>query len=97
MVLRIFVAIIVIIAVVVGVLNVYPAQHDMLRLAIFAEFFSASLPILAFGALVKFLCTCKKCGGTIGCGSNGCCSPASKGKCCCGSGKCCCGKDVRAA
>ncbi len=96
MILRLFVAIIVVLAVVAGILNIYPPQHDMIRLAAIGEFFSAAIPIVAFGALVKYLCACKCC-GSIGCkcGVNGCCGIPPKGKCCCSNGKCCCGKDVR--
>ena len=58
---KVFVAFIVIIAVAVGLLNVTPIHSDVVRLAMFSEFFSAALPILAFGGLVKYLCSCSSC------------------------------------
>ncbi len=70
-----FVAIIVVVAVVVGLLNITPFHTDAIRLAMFGEFFSAALPILAFGALIKYLCACgccytKGCGCGTSCGCN---------------------------
>jgi hypothetical protein len=63
MFMKIFVLIVVLVAVVVGVLNIAPLRSDVIPLALFSEFFSAALPILAFGALIKYLCSCgKKCG-----------------------------------
>lgn len=56
MIQRVFIALIIIIAVVVGLLNITPFHTDIVRLAMFGEFFSAALPILAFGALMKYLC-----------------------------------------
>lgn len=56
MLMRIFVALIVIIAVLVGVVAL--TQRDMLvHLIIFRDYFDVTLPILAFGALIKYLCT----------------------------------------
>jgi hypothetical protein len=76
---KVFVAIIVVVAVIVGLLNITQFHTDAIRLAMFGEFFSAALPILAFGALVKYLCcfgsSCKCCYGS-GCK-------------CCGSDKIC--------
>lgn len=68
MVLKLFTALIIIVAVVVGLLSITPFHLDVIRLAVFNEFFNAALPILGFGALVKFLCTCRK----------GCCCSAGK-------------------
>lgn len=61
MFMKIFVAMIVLIAVGVGLGTQLP--RDMLiKVIIFRDFFDAALPILAFGALVKYLCTgCIKC------------------------------------
>jgi hypothetical protein len=82
MILKIFIAIVVIVAVAVGLLNTAALHTDVVRLAMFGEFFSAALPVLAFGALVKYLCTCSafcKCGSCSSC------------KCCNGNGCRCCG------
>lgn len=58
MIMRIFVTIIVLIAVTVGTLTVMPLARDQLiYIIIFRDFFDVALPILAFGALVKFLCS----------------------------------------
>lgn len=57
---KLFIAFIMIIAVVVGLLNITPFHSDVVRLAMFSEFFSAALPILAFGALIKYLSCCNK-------------------------------------
>ena len=85
MLFRIFVAFIVVVAIVVGLLNITSSPHiDMLRLSMFSEFFTVAIPILGFGALIKYLCSC-----CPGCSSKDRCN--CSGKCSCGSGKCCCG------
>ena len=58
MCLRIFVALIVLIAIAVGVFALVLPRDQLVRLIIFRDFFDVTLPILAFGALVKYLCTC---------------------------------------
>lgn len=58
MILRIFVALIIIIAFVIGLLALVLPREDIVKLIIFRDFFDVSLPILAFGALIKYLCTC---------------------------------------
>ena len=60
MLMRIFVALIIIIAVSVGIFALVLPRDQLLRLIIFRDFFDVTLPILAFGALVKYLCTCCK-------------------------------------
>ncbi len=70
-VMKIFVSLVVIVAVVVGIMNLTPFHPDAVRLAMFSEFFSAALPILAFGALVRYLCCCSKRSCCCCCGSNG--------------------------
>jgi hypothetical protein len=84
MVQKIFVALVVVIAVIVGLLNITPMHSDVIRLAMFGEFFTATLPILGFGALIKYLCHCP-------CGS--CNKSCGNCACCHGSGCKCCGKD----
>jgi len=67
---KIFVTLIVLLAIAVGVLAVYLPRDQVVQLVVFREFFDVSLPILAFGALIKYLCCCgKKCGS---CGSMNC-------------------------
>lgn len=74
MFMRVFTIVILICAVGVGLATQLP--RDMLDKVIsFRLFFDASLPILAFGAIVKYLCSnFGKCGS--GCA---CCSPKSTG------------------
>lgn len=55
---RIFVILIVLISVIVGILALTLPHDEIVKLIIFRDFFDISLPILAFGALVKFLFTC---------------------------------------
>ena len=61
MLLKLFVAIIIIVAIAIGVLALAVPKEQLIRLIYFRDFFDVSLPILAFGALVKYLCTCHKC------------------------------------
>ncbi|MBA3660415.1 MAG: hypothetical protein H0W64_01690 [Gammaproteobacteria bacterium] len=58
MLMRVFVTLIIIIAVAVGLFALILPRDQLLRLIIFRDFFDVTLPILAFGALVKYLCTC---------------------------------------
>lgn len=55
---RIFVALIILIAVAVGIFALVLPRDQLVRLIIFRDFFDVTLPILAFGALIKYLCTC---------------------------------------
>jgi len=65
MLLRTFIALIIIVAIAVGVIALVPNRDLVVRLVIFRDFFDVTLPILAFGALIKYLCTgrakCKNC------------------------------------
>ena len=57
MYMKLFVSLIVLIAIGVGLGTQLP--RDMLiKVIIFRDFFDAALPVLAFGALIKYLCTC---------------------------------------
>jgi hypothetical protein len=59
---KLFIAFIVIVAVIVGVCAIALPRDEIARLVMFRDFFDVSLPILAFGALVKYLCSCSyKC------------------------------------
>ena len=59
MLMRVFVTLIVLIAIVVGALALTLPREEIVKLIIFRDFFDVSLPILAFGALIKYLCTCR--------------------------------------
>ena len=59
---RIFVTTIILIAIAVGIFALALNPDKLVTLIIFRDFFDVTLPILAFGALVKYLCTgCAKC------------------------------------
>lgn len=57
MYMKVFVAFIILVAIVVGVCGLVLPRDQLIRLIIFRDFFDITLPILAFGALVKYLCT----------------------------------------
>ena len=57
MLLRIFAALVILAAILVGILVLVLPRDQLVRLIMFRDFFDVSLPILAFGALVKYLCT----------------------------------------
>lgn len=59
MIMRLFVALIVLVAIIVGILALTLPREEIVKLIIFRDFFDVSLPILGFGALVKYLCSCK--------------------------------------
>lgn len=59
MLLRIFVSLAILGAILVGILVLVLPRDQLVRLIMFRDFFDVSLPILAFGALVKYLCTFK--------------------------------------
>ena len=61
MFMRIFVIFIVLIAFAVVVLALNLPTEQMVKLIFFRDFFDVTLPILAFGALVKYLCSCSIC------------------------------------
>jgi hypothetical protein len=58
MLLKIFIALIVIVGVLVGILALALPRDQIVHLIVFRDFFDVSLPILAFGALIKYLCSC---------------------------------------
>jgi hypothetical protein len=68
---KLFVAFIVVVAVIVGICAIALPRDEIARLVMFRDFFDVSLPILAFGALVKYLCSCggKCCCGKCYCGN----------------------------
>lgn len=58
MLMRIFVSLIILIAIAVGVFALVLPRDQLINLIFFRDFFDVTLPILAFGALIKYLCTC---------------------------------------
>lgn len=58
MFMRIFVGLVILVAIAVGVLALVLRSDQIINLVIFRDFFDVALPILAFGALIKYLCTC---------------------------------------
>ena len=60
MFMKIFVALIVIAAVCVGLGTQLPKEL-LIKIILFRDFFDAALPVLGFGALIKYLCSCCKC------------------------------------
>lgn len=58
---KIFSSVIVLIALVVAVLACTVSIDSMDSVMIVAKFFDVMLPILAVGALLKYLCCCGKC------------------------------------
>jgi hypothetical protein len=56
MFMRIFIALIILIAIAVGIFALVLPRDQLIRLIIFRDFFDVTLPILAFGALIKYLC-----------------------------------------
>jgi hypothetical protein len=76
MIQKLFIAIIVIIAVGAGICAMSLPRDSIARLVMFRDFFDMALPILAFGALVKYLCSC--CCHACKCGCIGSCSCMKK-------------------
>ena len=73
MVLRIFSAVMVILVILVGALLITQqfGYGPTVNLSLARDFFDVSLPILAFGALVKYLCAFRcGCGCKCGCCAN---------------------------
>lgn len=60
---RYFIIFIILVALVVGISTMCLNRDQIVKLIMFRDFFDVTLPILAFGALVKFLCTgcCTTC------------------------------------
>jgi hypothetical protein len=58
---RVFVALIILAAICVG-FGTQLSRDLLIKVIIFRDFFDAALPVLAFGALIKYLCTgCMQC------------------------------------
>lgn len=71
MFMRTFITLVILIAVAVGVFALVLPRDQVIKLVIFRDFFDVALPILAFGALIKYICTCcakcKNCHGKSSC------------------------------
>jgi hypothetical protein len=59
MLMRIFVAIVIIFAIIAGFIPYIPV--NFINTAFLHNFFQTTLPILGFGALVKYLCSSCEC------------------------------------
>ncbi len=55
---RIFVGLVILVALVVGVLAITLPREALIPVIVFRDIFEITLPILGFGALIKYLCTC---------------------------------------
>ncbi len=74
---KLFAAVFIILAFGMGVLAVLMPAAPQPYVAMLMKFFEVSIPVLAVGALLKYICCCgshKKC--------------CTKGKCCCNNEKC---------
>lgn len=60
MLMRLFIFLIIVIAIAAGVTTVL-WHTQVIQVAMFRDFFDVALPVLGFGALVKYLCTCSNC------------------------------------
>ncbi|OGT47867.1 MAG: hypothetical protein A3E83_03350 [Gammaproteobacteria bacterium RIFCSPHIGHO2_12_FULL_41_20] len=58
MVRKLFISLIVLIAIITGILVLTVPRDTLVKIIMFRDFFDVSLPILAFGALIKYLCFC---------------------------------------
>ena len=59
MLLRIFVTVIVLVALISGALAWVLPRDQFVRIMVFRDFFDVAIPVLGFGALIKYLCTFK--------------------------------------
>ncbi len=60
MMLKVFIVLVVLAALAAGLTTIL-WHEQVVRVVMFRDFFDVSLPILAFGALIKYLCSCS-CG-----------------------------------
>lgn len=61
---QLFAAVVILVSIAVGVLALTLPREAVIQVIVFRDFFDTTLPILGFGALVKYLCTfhCDSCG-----------------------------------
>lgn len=62
MCMKVFVFLVILVAIAVGLFTLFLPRDQIVAMLVFREFFDVALPILGFGALVKYLCTCGGCG-----------------------------------
>lgn len=55
MLMRTFAALIIMIAVIVGIAALVLSRDQLIKIIVFRDFFDIAIPIIAFGALVKYL------------------------------------------
>lgn len=58
MLLKLFIGLILVMAMLVGLAAVFLRPDQVMPIIRFKDFFDFSITVLAFGALVKYLCTC---------------------------------------
>jgi hypothetical protein len=75
MIFRLFIAFIVLVAMITAVAVIFLPHNIVVHFTQLLDFFNITLPILSFGALIKYLCSCPKSAGcgacNIGCGACG--------------------------
>lgn len=69
---KIFAIFIILASIVFGLISILVHQELMYPFLLLKEFMQMALPILAFGALIKYLCPCPACS------NSGCCPGCSK-------------------
>lgn len=55
MLMRTFAALIILVAVIVGIAALILSRDQLIKIIVFRDFFDIAIPIIAFGALVKYL------------------------------------------
>ncbi len=60
MLMKPFVFLIILVAIGAGLTTVL-WHEQIIQVAMFRDFFDVALPVLGFGALIKYLCTCANC------------------------------------
>ncbi len=85
---KIWAIIVIIVAIIIAILATVWPQDRLTDIIYVTRFFDVMLPVLAVGALVKYLCGCGTCGT---CKSGVCCSKCG-GKCSGGTCASCGGK-----
>lgn len=58
--LKLFIGLIIFMAILAGALTLILPREYIVNLIMFRDAFDVALPMLAFGALIKYLCTCKE-------------------------------------
>lgn len=61
MLIKLFVGLFIVAGVIAGALALTLPREQIVHLIMFRDFFDVALPILGFGALIKYLCAHKSC------------------------------------